>query len=1214
MGTQKAKSKKLVEEQVSLDTLSMAVWKTIFDQSPDHIVLLDKDLCILYTNRPSPGLTLDNLIGVPLHTLVEEGRQEEIRKKLARTLKTGRPCSYETQFTTPDGDIIYYESEVVPWKIKNRKVGLILTTRNITDQKKTQNELLRQTEFLDATIDNSPFPMWIAGPDGFMIRSNQALRKTLGFKDAQLIGKYNILHDENIQKQGLLPQVEEVFSKHKTARFTMPWSSAEIHHVKYASVRDLWIEVTIFPIVDEHKNLLNIVCQWVDITEQKENERSLQESEQKYASYIQDTPLLSARFLPDGTLIFVNQAYQDFFGKSSEELIGKTFFDFTPVESHADAQAHLAKLSISEPYDTVENFAIRHDGEKRWIRWTIRAIFDPHGTAVEFQSFGLDITDQITAENEREVLLHNLSDAQRIAHVGSWDWDIITNQETWSDELFRIFGRDPQLGVPPVSEYESQYHPDDLQKVREALNWRTGPDRFTIEFRITRYDDQALRTLRMQGELLHDDDKRTIHFFGIIMDITNQKNSEAALRESRRELETLIGNLPGMAYRCDNDENWTMRYTSQGCQDLTGYAPGDFIENRIISYNEIIHPDDRDLIKLKVKQALEKKQPFELTYRINTAGGAQKWVWEKGSGIFSPKGELISLEGFITDITQRMQAEKELKKYVLLLDTTQQIGKIGGWVFDVPTQVMSWTTETYHIHDIDPVDTNLDFQSSVEASLACYPPQDREKINVLFNACVNQGTPYEYECAFTSTKGRQLWIHTAGHAIRENGQITSVLGYIMDITSQKQAAMALEASETRLRALITNMHAGVAMYEAVEGGSDFIVKDLNLAAERIGAVKREDAVGKSIKTVYPGVVDMGLFKILQDVYQTGKSGELPTAFYEGNNLSIWVENYVYKLPTREVIAIFDDITERKQAEHAVRESEERFRAFMDNFPATAYIKNENLEHIYGNKAALEFAGKSLEEYIGTRTNAIYPEKIAKNLEALDRTVLTEQNAVESEGYYPTPNGDVHWKRDIKFPLIGPNGGKMVGGIALDLTEQKKAQEAIRESEERFRALFSAMNSGLSLFEVMCDDAGDPVNLRFLQVNPTYEQQNNLKAEDVVGKTILEVYPGFDPQWITYYGKVALTGEPFEKEVFNQPENKYFNYKAFSPKKGQVASISTDIHQQKLDQIALEKRKDELERFNRLSVGRELKMIELKKEINQLCHDLGEKPRYRIDFK
>jgi PAS domain S-box-containing protein len=190
MSAKKTNPKVPVNDQTTLGNLSLSDCKTVLDQSPNNIVLLDKDLCILYANRLSPGLTLQDLIGLPLYTLVEKDRQDVIRKKLAGTLRTGRSSSYENEFETPDGDTITYESEVALWKVKNKKRGLILTARDISAQKKTRVELERKTEFLDATINNSPFAMWVVNPQGFMIRSNQALRKTLGFTDAQLIGKY----------------------------------------------------------------------------------------------------------------------------------------------------------------------------------------------------------------------------------------------------------------------------------------------------------------------------------------------------------------------------------------------------------------------------------------------------------------------------------------------------------------------------------------------------------------------------------------------------------------------------------------------------------------------------------------------------------------------------------------------------------------------------------------------------------------------------------------------------------------------------------------------------------------------------------------------------------------------------------------------------------------------------------------------------------------
>lgn len=100
-----------------------------------------KKLCVVYTNRPLPGLTLQDLVGAPLYTLVEKTRQDEIRKKLTGTLKTGQPCRYETQYHPPKGETIYYQSEAVAWKAKGKTFGVILTARDITDQKRIQDSV-----------------------------------------------------------------------------------------------------------------------------------------------------------------------------------------------------------------------------------------------------------------------------------------------------------------------------------------------------------------------------------------------------------------------------------------------------------------------------------------------------------------------------------------------------------------------------------------------------------------------------------------------------------------------------------------------------------------------------------------------------------------------------------------------------------------------------------------------------------------------------------------------------------------------------------------------------------------------------------------------------------------------------------------------------------------------------------------------------------------
>ncbi|MFZ7127211.1 MAG: PAS domain-containing sensor histidine kinase [Desulfobacterales bacterium] len=151
-------------------------------------------------------------------------------------------------------------------------------------------------------------------------------------------------------------------------------------------------------------------------------------------------------------------------------------------------------------------------------------------------------------------------------------------------------------------------------------------------------------------------------FIGIVRDVTDLKKAEKAHRETDRKLSTLMANLPGMAYRRANDPHWTFEFASEGCRQLTGYEPWDLIGNRRLSYNDIIHPDDRENVREEVRRALRDKTPFQLNYRIRTHPVGEKWVYEQGVGVFSQKGNLLAIEGLVIDDTVRVRAEEALRR------------------------------------------------------------------------------------------------------------------------------------------------------------------------------------------------------------------------------------------------------------------------------------------------------------------------------------------------------------------------------------------------------------------------------------------------------------------------------------------------------------------------------------------------------------------------
>ncbi|MHB8091272.1 MAG: PAS domain S-box protein [Syntrophales bacterium] len=160
---------------------------------------------------------------------------------------------------------------------------------------------------------------------------------------------------------------------------------------------------------------------------------------------------------------------------------------------------------------------------------------------------------------------------------------------------------------------------------------------------------------------------------------------------------------------------------------------------------------------------------------------------------------------------------------------------------------------------------------------------------------------------------------------RSNGLRLVVLA-IHDITSRKQTEETLRESEIRYRELVENMGSGVSVYETRNNGEDFIFKEYNAAAEMLDKTPRGQAIGRSVVDAFPGVKDLGLFDVFQRVYRTGKSERHPVTFYKDEKICGWRENYVYKLPSGEIVAIFEDITQRKRAEEGLRTSRAQLRA------------------------------------------------------------------------------------------------------------------------------------------------------------------------------------------------------------------------------------------------------------------------------------------------
>lgn len=182
---------------------------------------------------------------------------------------------------------------------------------------------------------------------------------------------------------------------------------------------------------------------------------------------------------------------------------------------------------------------------------------------------------------------------------------------------------------------------------------------FDHDIQLASEDDALGKVLQHMLDSLRHAEHEAARHQQFLEDQVRERTKE--LEERRRMLWTLMGNLQGMVYRCRNDRHWTMEFVSEGAFALTGYHPEELVASQTISYGELIHPEDRESVWNDAQEALSERRPFILLYRIRTKDDKEKWVWEKGRGVFSDDGVLLALEGFITDITvlKRLQEERE---------------------------------------------------------------------------------------------------------------------------------------------------------------------------------------------------------------------------------------------------------------------------------------------------------------------------------------------------------------------------------------------------------------------------------------------------------------------------------------------------------------------------------------------------------------------------
>jgi PAS domain S-box-containing protein len=287
------------------------------------------------------------------------------------------------------------------------------------------------------------------------------------------------------------------------------------------------------------------------------------------------------------------------------------------------------------------------------------------------------------------------------------------------------------------------------------------------------------RAFQVHMEPLRRRDGSISGCIGVALDITERKHAESALQESQRALLTLLSNLPGMAYRCRDDADWTMEFVSEGALELTGYSTEQLIAGHTVSYAELIHPDDRAGVWDEVRKAVAEGRPFRVSYRIRTASGDEKWVWEQGRLVHRSEEGVPILEGFITDITERRRAHEALHaseaKYRSLIENLTQS------VFLKDRDLRFVAVNRLLCENIGRAEENIIGKNDYDF----YPPEMAERFRADDRIVLTEGKRLERE-EQTIIAGKVRTVQTVKSPVRdEEGRVVGVLGIFWDVTEQR---------------------------------------------------------------------------------------------------------------------------------------------------------------------------------------------------------------------------------------------------------------------------------------------------------------------------------------------------------------------------------------------------------------------------------------------
>ena len=884
----------------------------------------------------------------------------------------------------------------------------------------------------------------------------------------------------------------------------------------------------------------------------RERTVQLEFSEAVHRAVIMSSADAIVRINTADVILMANPAAHWMFGYAGTELVDKHLSLLLPGGGHEKVlvegyAASLAEWDGQSGLPPIEAVAVTKSGKKLTVECTSSECLV--NSELSFVIVMRDVTERKNAEKE---LLSIMEAQPDILYVINAKGALIK----WNSALQEFCGltREQMMGRPAAEFVCEEDRPTVYEGIKEVFEKGSA----SIEARFIRRDG-ALVTHLCNGAVWKNPGGDTLGFIGVGKDITERKKAEEALRESEQTFARFFTMLPislGVVSKEGVITEFNARFT-----EAFGYTIDDM--PTIKEYWERVYPDESyrrwvlDTWGKAVEKAAKEGTDIEpIEYKMTCKGGAERFVMIGGAIL--PNGDVLAT---FVDITEHKKRDEELELFRLLVeksgDSIFMIDDDDGcrmiYVNEAAVKHYGATREeimTWRIPDWDP---NFTYEML---------PQHVEDIKKLKNLTI--------ESHHRVKGGSIVPVEITLNYLPYRGRICH-FGYFRNITERKAAAEAIRESEARYRQL------SEASFEGIVVAVDGKILDINRAFARMFGYAPDEMIGKTpLDLVQPesyAIVADHIGRGSEECYAAVGRKKDGTLF----PMEIQGRGTLYHGQKARVTAI-RDITERVKAEQAVRESEERLRATFDN--ATSGMALVSLEGKFArvNAALCQMYGYEEQELLGKSFQEItHPDDLNIGVEWLRKMSRGEAEKLQVEKRYLRKDGGVIWCSVVASVIKDAQGKPLhMFSHIIDVTERRRIEQELAESEKKYRSLFQEMVSGFSLNKVVFDEHGEPVDYITLEVNREFERMLGVSKESVIGKKAYETVPGLDRKWLGIFGKVALTGTPYTYVEYASNVGKWFEGAIFSPGKGLAAGTFIDVTERKKAEEALREAKEEAE--------------------------------------